>query len=80
MSDVSVLSHEYKTASELSQALNRDLIVLKKASLGLPGAEHISAAELAASCERAKMSSNIAKCLMIAGAGGLSIVSPLLRL
>src|SRR5207244_3326284 len=45
MSDVSVLSHEYQTASELSQALNRSLIVLKK---GLLGDEGAAAAELEA--------------------------------
>src|SRR5436309_13125037 len=39
MSDVSVLSHEYKTASELSSTINRALITLKKASLHLQGAE-----------------------------------------
>jgi hypothetical protein len=42
MSHVSVLSHEYKTASELSQTINRAVIALKKACLGLPGAEAIS--------------------------------------
>lgn len=52
MSDVSVLSHEYKTSSELSQAINTNLIVLKKVSLGLPGAEKISAAQLEASRRR----------------------------
>jgi hypothetical protein len=39
MSDASVLSHQYKTASELSQTINRAVIALKKACLGLPGAE-----------------------------------------
>jgi hypothetical protein len=39
MSDASVLSHQYKTASELSQTINRAVITLKKACLDLPGAE-----------------------------------------
>lgn len=42
MSDVSVLSHQYKTASELSQTINRAVIALKKACLDLPGAEAIT--------------------------------------
>jgi hypothetical protein len=46
MSDVSVLSHEYKTASELSQTLNRALIALKKVCFNLPGAETITPDEL----------------------------------
>ena len=49
MSDVSVLSHEYKTTSELSQAINTNLIVLKKVVLGLPGAEKVNAAQFTAS-------------------------------
>lgn len=35
MSDVSMLSHEYKTASELSVLINKALLVLKKQRLGL---------------------------------------------
>jgi hypothetical protein len=46
MSEVSVLSQEYQTASELSRTLNAALITLKKARLGLPGAEMITAGEL----------------------------------
>lgn len=46
MSDVSVLSHEYKTASELSQSINQALIVLKKTCLRLPGAEAVTPEEL----------------------------------
>jgi hypothetical protein len=42
MSDVSVLSHAYKTASELSQTINQAVIALKKVYLDLPGAEAIS--------------------------------------
>jgi hypothetical protein len=42
MSDVSVLSHQYKMASELSQTINRAVIALKKACLDLPGAEAIT--------------------------------------
>lgn len=37
MSDVSVLSHEYKTASDLSRLINETLILLKKVHFGLPG-------------------------------------------
>lgn len=47
MSEVSVLSQEYKTASDLSQRLNAALIALKKACLDLPGAEAIGSDELA---------------------------------
>jgi hypothetical protein len=46
MSDLSVLSHEYKTASELSQAINRALITLKKVQHGLPGADAIPPEEI----------------------------------
>jgi hypothetical protein len=46
MSDVSVLSHTYKTASELSQAINQAVIALKKVYLGLPGVAAISAEQL----------------------------------
>ncbi len=46
MSDVGVLSHAYKTASELSQTINRAVIALKKVYLDVPGAEAISAAQL----------------------------------
>jgi hypothetical protein len=46
MSDVSVLSHEYKAASELSHTLNEAVIALKKACLGLPGAEAITPEQL----------------------------------
>ncbi len=48
MGDVSVLSHEYKTASDLSQALNDALIVVKKVHWSLPGASDISTQTLAA--------------------------------
>ncbi len=46
MSEVSVLSQEYKTASDLSRALNAALIVLKKVQLGLPTAETITPDEI----------------------------------
>jgi ABC-type transporter Mla subunit MlaD len=46
MSDVSVLSHEYQSTSELSQAINTSLIVLKKVVFGLPGAENVVAAQV----------------------------------
>jgi hypothetical protein len=46
MSDVSVLSHEYRTASELSQALNGALITLKKRALDLPGASDLTSEDL----------------------------------
>jgi len=39
---VSVLSHEYQTASELSQTINRALITLKKARLHLPTSEELT--------------------------------------
>lgn len=42
MSDLSVLSHEYTTASELSRLINSALIVLKKTCLGLSGAKTIT--------------------------------------
>jgi hypothetical protein len=46
MGDVSVLSHEYKAASELSQTINWAVIALKKVRLGLPGAEAITPEQL----------------------------------
>ncbi|MFQ5872325.1 MAG: hypothetical protein ACE5JL_00785 [Dehalococcoidia bacterium] len=46
MSNVSVLSHEYKRSSELSQSINRALITIKKARLRLPGAETLPADEI----------------------------------
>ena len=49
MSEISVLAHEYKTASDLSQALNRSLIMLKRARLNLPGQESVTPADLEAS-------------------------------
>ncbi len=53
MSEVSVLSHEYKTASDLSQAINTALIAIKKSRLGLPGAEDITPEEL--ECSRSHL-------------------------
>lgn len=41
MSDVSVISHEYKKIAELSQAINQSLIVLKKVQLGIQAAQSI---------------------------------------
>lgn len=46
MGDVSVLSHEYKAASELSQTINQAVIALKKTCWGLPGAEAITPAQV----------------------------------
>ncbi len=46
MSDMSVLSHEYQTASELSQHISTALILLKKVSYHLPGEEAIRPEEL----------------------------------
>lgn len=37
MSEISVLSHEYKTAADFSQRFNRALIQVKKCSLDLTG-------------------------------------------
>lgn len=42
MSDMSVLSHEYKTASELSQQISTALILLKKVHYHLPGEEAVT--------------------------------------
>jgi len=50
MSDVSVLAHEYRAASDLSQALNRAVITLKRAVLNLPGRESLTPAQIEASC------------------------------
>lgn len=52
MSDVSVLSHEYSTASELSQALNSALITLKKVYLDLPGRDAIGPDQIRESRQR----------------------------
>lgn len=46
MSDMSVLSHEYKTASELSQHISTALILLKKVYYHLPGGETVTPEEL----------------------------------
>lgn len=46
MSDLSVLSHEYKTASELSQHISTALILLKKVYYHLPGGEAVTPEEL----------------------------------
>ena len=46
MSDMSVLSHEYKTASELSQHISTALILLKKVHYHLPGGEAVTPEEL----------------------------------
>jgi hypothetical protein len=42
MGDVSVLSQTYKTAADLSQALNMAVIALKKARFALPGADAVA--------------------------------------
>jgi hypothetical protein len=46
MSDVSVLSHEYQTVSDLAQELNASLVALKKAVLATEGAETMESAIL----------------------------------
>ncbi len=46
MSDMSVLSHEYKTASELSQHISTALILLKKVYYHLPGGEAVMPEQL----------------------------------
>src|SRR5258708_16754938 len=46
MSDMSVLSHEYKTASELSQRISTALILLKKVYYHLPGGEAVTPEQL----------------------------------
>jgi len=51
MSDVSVLSHEYKTTSEVSSTINRAIITLKKELLRLPGGEGVTAEQFDASCQ-----------------------------
>src|SRR5262249_39118944 len=43
---VGVLSHEYKSTSELSQAINTNLIVLKRVELNLPGAEKVASTQV----------------------------------
>lgn len=52
MSDASVLSHEYKTASELSEMLNTELVALKKARHTLPGSELLTTKGLETSRSR----------------------------
>ncbi len=46
MSDMSVLSHEYKTASDLSQHISTALILLKKVYYHLPGGEAVMPEQL----------------------------------
>jgi hypothetical protein len=38
VTEISILSHQFKTASELSERLNRAVLAIKKIRLGLPGA------------------------------------------
>jgi hypothetical protein len=52
MSDVSVLAQEYKTAADLAQDINRALIAVKKVQQALPGAESVTADQLASSRRR----------------------------
>lgn len=52
MSDVSVLSLEYRTASELSEAINALLVTLKKARLGIEDRGSPAQEEFAAARER----------------------------
>jgi hypothetical protein len=80
MSDVSVLSHEYWTASELSKALNNDLITLKKVRLGLPGAEDISTEQVDLSRRRLEAITLALRCLLdSAGADcGDGVLTPLI--
>ncbi len=49
MSDISVLSQEYRTAAEFSQAISQALILLKKYYLSLPGNETMEPEQLATS-------------------------------
>jgi len=51
VSDISILSQEYKTSAELAERVNQALIVLKKAHMELPGWEAIGEEELAMSKE-----------------------------
>ena len=51
MSDISVLSHEYRTTSEFAQKLSQALILLKKYYLSLPGSEKITQEQLEKNCE-----------------------------
>ncbi len=51
MSDVSVLSHEYQTASELTRSINDALITLKRVTLQLPGSSDIASDTLRAGAD-----------------------------
>lgn len=42
MSDIDVLSHEYKTSSDLSTSLNSAIIAAKRLRYGLPGSETLT--------------------------------------
>ncbi|SRR6266849_4773875 len=46
MSDVSVLSEEYRTVAELSRDITQALIALKKTQRGLPGADRLPLTEV----------------------------------
>lgn len=52
MSDVTVLSYEYKTASEFARPMNEALITLKKVALQLPGNESLEHDAVQQSAER----------------------------
>jgi len=46
MSDIDVLSHEYKTSSDLSTSLNSAIIAAKRFRYGLPGSETLTKEEI----------------------------------
>jgi hypothetical protein len=74
MSDVSVLSHEYKTASELSQILNDALILVKKSHWALPGAGEIS--EEALTRARTSLANIVASLAQLLGAPNVGEEAP----
>jgi hypothetical protein len=52
MSDASVLSHEYKIASELAHSVNTSVMTLKRVNKHMPGWETISDDDVAAAAYR----------------------------
>lgn len=50
MSDVSILSHEYKRIADVSQRLSKAVITVKKGFLKVPGSERITEQEVSAAC------------------------------
>lgn len=70
MSDISGLSQDYSSASELASALNRSLIVLKKRHFALPGSEQLGPAQIDEARQTLAAIVRILALLLRSGPGG----------